>query len=242
MALPRVALVTGAAARIGRAIMLDLCANGWVGALHYNRSEAAAAGVVREIEAAGGKAAMFQADLSDAEQMRAMFAACTEQLGAPLCLINNASLFEDDSLQTLTVESWAAHMSTNLQAPVFLAQTFAAALPDGAEGNIINIIDQRVLRPTPEFFSYSASKAALWAVTQSMAQALAPHIRVNAIGPGPVLQSIHQSPEDFEREWRSTILRRGVDVAEIAAAVRFILATPSLTGQMIALDGGQHLS
>ncbi len=238
---PDIVLITGAAARIGRALALDLAARGWQIGVHFNTSAAGAAETLASIKAMGGRAVALQADLADVNAAQGLIARCTEAIGPPTCLINNASCFNNDVFGRMTALDWQTHMDVNLRAPVFLAQAFAAALPDGKTGNIINIIDQRVLRPSPEFFSYTASKAALWAVTRTMAQALAPRIRVNAIAPGPVLQSIHQKPEDFEREWRSTILQRGVEVKEIAEAVRFILATPCMTGQMIALDGGQHL-
>jgi NAD(P)-dependent dehydrogenase (short-subunit alcohol dehydrogenase family) len=142
----------------------------------------------------------------------------------------------------MTEESWELHQAVNLRAPVFLSQAFAAHLPPDQTGNIINMIDQRVWRLTPEFYSYTISKSALWSATRTLAQALAPRIRVNAIGPGPVLQSIHQHPEEFAAECRSTLLQRGADAQEISDAIRFILGAPALTGQMIALDGGQHLS
>ena len=157
------------------------------------------------------------------------------------CLINNASHFEDDRLQTLNEESWRTHMAVNLQAPVFLSQALSAQLPVGEEGNIINILDQRVLRPNPLFFSYTLTKSALFTATKTMAQALAPRIRVNAIGPGPALASIYQSNEEFEREANSTLLGRGTTPEEIAEAVIFILRAQAMTGQMIALDAGQHL-
>jgi NAD(P)-dependent dehydrogenase (short-subunit alcohol dehydrogenase family) len=163
--------------------------------------------------------------------------------GAPLrCLVNNASLFLNDGMGKLDAALWQAHMDVNLRAPVFLAESFAAHLPPGSAGNIINIVDQRVLRPAPGFFSYTVSKSGLAWVTRTMAQALGPHIRVNAIAPGPVLRSIHQTQEEFEAEGRSTLLRHGTTPEEIAGAVHFLLGTPSVTGQTICLDGGQHLT
>jgi NAD(P)-dependent dehydrogenase (short-subunit alcohol dehydrogenase family) len=157
------------------------------------------------------------------------------------CLVNNASVFETDTATTVTRESWDAHMETNLRAPFVLMQAFAAALPDGAQGNVVNIIDERVWNLTPYFVSYTVSKVGLWALTQTMALALAPRIRVNAIGPGPTLPSPRQSAAQFERQWAAMPLRRGTTPAEICAALRFILAAPAMTGQMIALDGGRHL-
>jgi NAD(P)-dependent dehydrogenase (short-subunit alcohol dehydrogenase family) len=165
-----------------------------------------------------------------------------QRFGPMTCLINNASLFLYDDVATLGQDLWDRHMAINLKAPVFLAKALAENLPAGVSGNVINIIDQRVWKPTPHFFSYAASKAGLWAVTQTLAQALAPHIRVNAIGPGPALKSIHQAASDFDTQAKSTLLGRGTTPDEIAAAVRFILDAPAMTGQMIALDGGQHLA
>jgi NAD(P)-dependent dehydrogenase (short-subunit alcohol dehydrogenase family) len=203
---------------------------------------AAAGRSVAELQKLGVNASPLGADLADDQQLAALLAACVSQLGAPTCLINNASEFQFDDLATMTPTDWTRHMDVNLRAPVFLGQAFAAALPVGATGNIINIIDQRVWKPTPEFFSYTLSKQGLWDATRLMAQALAPSIRVNGIGPGPVLKSVHQTAADFAHEAASTPLGRGSAPDEIAAAVRFILDAPAMTGQMIALDGGQHLS
>jgi NAD(P)-dependent dehydrogenase (short-subunit alcohol dehydrogenase family) len=163
-------------------------------------------------------------------------------LGPLGCLVNNASIFEEDDIRSLEPDRWDRHQAVNLRAPLLLAKAFADVLPAEMVGNIINIVDQRVWRPVPTFLSYSVSKAGLWAATQMLAQALAPRIRVNAIGPGPVLASIYQSPEDFAAEAAGTLLGHGTSPAEIARAVLFILETPAMTGQMIALDGGQHLA
>ena len=236
------ALITGAARRIGRALALDLAGAGWTIAIHYRKSRSEAENVVREIVDRGGRAKSFRADLADPDAPRELVADVVRELGPPTVLINNASEFLPDTVQSLDNGTWDLHLGINLKAPVFLAQAMAVSLPSGCEGNIINIIDQRVWNLTPDFFSYTISKAGLWTATRTLAQALAPRIRVNAIGPGPVLRSIHQTNDDFERESRSTILGRGASAEEIAATIRFILATPSLTGQMIALDGGQHLT
>ncbi len=236
------ALITGAARRIGRALAVDLANAGWAVAIHYRNSAAEAEALAREIRAEGGTAGTFQADLADRAALTRLVADAARALGPLTALINNASEFLPDSLQTLDEETWDLHLRINLKAPVFLAQAMAAQLPEGAEGNVINIIDQRVWNLTPDFFSYTISKAGLWTATQTLAQALAPRIRVNAIGPGPVLRSIHQTKDEFAHEAETTLLGRGPTAGEIAAAVRFILATPSLTGQMIALDGGQHLT
>jgi NAD(P)-dependent dehydrogenase (short-subunit alcohol dehydrogenase family) len=238
----KTALVTGAANRIGRAIALDLGAQGWQVAIHYNTSQKEAAQTVSDIEEAGGTANAIQVDLSDLDAVKALLPACTERLGAPSCLINNASLFEHDRIERLKPENWHAHLDINLRAPVFLAQSFAANLPEGTEGVIINLLDQRVWKLTPDFFSYTISKSALWSATRTLAQGLAPRIRVNAIGPGPTLANSRQTSDAFERQQKATLLQRGAGLDEICSAVRFILDAPSMTGQMIALDGGQHLA
>jgi NAD(P)-dependent dehydrogenase (short-subunit alcohol dehydrogenase family) len=235
------ALVTGAGLRIGRAIALDLAAHGWVGAAHYHRSADAAARLADEIKTAGGRAVAIGADLGDAADVEALVPRAGAAIGPLTLLVNNASRFDNDSVDTATLQSWEAHLDVNLRAPFFLTQAFARQLPDGANGNVINLIDMRVWKPTPYFASYTVSKAGLWTLTQTMAMALAPRIRVNGIGPGPVLPSARQTPEQFARQWHSTPLGRGATPEEIAATVRFILAASAMTGQMIALDGGQHL-
>ncbi|MFN3867639.1 MAG: SDR family oxidoreductase [Hyphomicrobiaceae bacterium] len=238
----RTALITGAARRIGRAIALDLAERGWNVAIHFRNSVDDAESLAADVRTFGVRAETFKADLSVAEQVDHLVAAVAAVMGAPCCLINNASEFQLDTLQTLTRDTWHLHLDTNLKTPVFLAQGLAAHLPTGCEGNIINIIDQRVWNLKPDFFSYTISKAGLWTATRMLAQALAPRIRVNAIGPGPVLRSIHQTEEEFAAEAASTLMGRGVSVAEIADAVRFIMEAPAMTGQMIVLDGGQHLT
>lgn len=238
----RSALITGAGRRIGRAVALDLASKGWSVAVHYGFSADEAGEVVETIIARGGRAIAVEADLADQAEVEALMQQAAGQLGgAPRCLINNASLFEPDDIGTLSAASWERHLAINLKAPVFLAQAMYRLMPPGEIGNIINIIDQRVWRLTPEFFSYTISKAGLWTATQTLAQALAPRIRVNAVGPGPTLANVYQSAEDFAAEAAATPLGRGTSPEEIAAAVQFILASPSLTGQMLALDGGQHL-
>ncbi len=235
-------LITGAARRIGRAIALDLAEAGFAVAIHYRNSGTEAEALAQHIRDRGGRARTFQADLADRQALDALVATIGRELGPLTTLINNASEFLPDSIGHLDEKTWDLHLCINLKAPVFLSEAVARQLPEGADGNIINIIDQRVWNLTPEFFSYTISKAGLWTATRTLAQALAPRIRVNAIGPGPVLKSIHQTDDDFDKEKKSTLLKRGPSAQEIATAVRFILATPSLTGQMIALDGGQHLT
>lgn len=237
------ALVTGAAKRIGRTLALELAKDGWSIAIHHNNSESEAESLKAEIEAMGRKAVTLQADLREATAPAEILATATKALGALTLLINNASLFESDEADSMTVESWDDHAHANLRAPAFLAQAFAAQIPADTEGNIINIIDQRVWRPTPRFLSYTISKMGLWDLTRVLAMSLAPaHIRVNGIGPGPTLANARQSQEDFDRQTKATILGHGTSPDEIARAVRFILSAPAMTGQMIALDGGQHLA
>ncbi len=238
---PRSALVTGAARRIGRAIALALAENGWAVAVHYNQSEDAARALAEDITEGGGRAAAVPADLDSESAAAGLVERACGEIGPVTCLVNNASVFEDDSPETATRQSWDLHMQVNLRTPFVLTQAFAAQLPDGTGGNVVNIIDQRVWNLTSRFTSYTLSKAALWTMTQTLALALAPEIRVNAIGPGPTLPSPRQTEDAFDRQWAALPLARRVEPEEIAEAVRFILDVPAMTGQMIALDGGQHL-
>lgn len=237
----RAALITGAARRIGRQIATDLAAQGYALGIHYNGSADDAAALVGQIRASGGKAEMFQGDLADPQVPTRLIEQSVKAFGGVSLLINNASRFEYDDLQTMTPESWSQHLDTNLRAPIFLAQAFAATLPETASGNIINILDQRVWKPNPRFFTYALSKSALWDATRTMAQGLAPRIRVNAIGPGPVLPSPRMDQREFDKQASLTLLQHGTSPQEISAAVSFILSATAMTGQMIVLDGGQHL-
>jgi NAD(P)-dependent dehydrogenase (short-subunit alcohol dehydrogenase family) len=239
--LPRAAIVTGAARRIGRAIALGLADAGYAVAVHHLQSHAEADAVVGEITAKGGRAVSLQCDLAVEAETETLLARAATALGPIGVLINSASVFERDEALTTTRESWDRHLETNLRAPFVLTQAFARALPADTGGAIINIVDERVWNLTPHFVSYTISKAGLWTLTQTLALALAPRIRVNAIGPGPVLPSPRQSDDSFTRQYRATPLARPAVPEEIAAAVRFLLDTPSVTGQMIALDSGQHL-
>jgi NAD(P)-dependent dehydrogenase (short-subunit alcohol dehydrogenase family) len=238
-----VAMITGAARRIGHDIALALADDGYDLALviRPNRSDQDGAALKREVEARGVKVAILSADLSQQADVEKLIPDAAAALGPVSVLINNASVFEADDARTMTYASWSEHMDVNLRAPAFLARALHAQLPRGG-GNIINMIDQRVWRPNPLFFSYTLSKMALWDMTRVMAQAFAPGIRVNGIGPGPTLQSVHQTAEDFAHEAATTPLGHGTTPQEICAAMRFILASPAMTGQMIALDGGQHLA
>jgi NAD(P)-dependent dehydrogenase (short-subunit alcohol dehydrogenase family) len=236
-----VALVTGGARRIGRAIVNDLAAHGWAIAIHYNRSRDEAERVASDIRAAGGRAALVTGDFADFHRLHGIVDQVAEALGAPTLLVNNASIFEDDSVGALDRDLWERQLSVNLAAPVFLAEAFAARVPDGAEGNIVNLLDQRIWKPTPRHFSYQISKSALFTATETLAQALAPRIRVNGIAPGPVLPSPHSSEEGFRRLTERVLLRRAPDLSDFGRTVRYLVETRSITGQVIALDGGQHL-
>ena len=239
--IPRVALVTGGAQRLGRAIALALGAAGFDVAIQYRESGGAAEATASELRAMGRRAAVLRADLAVEAEVEGLVAAARDALGPVGVLINNASTFERDEWHDATRESWDAHLEPNLRAPFVLMQHVARALPERAEGAIVNMLDQRVWSLTPHFVSYTVSKAALWALTQSMALALAPRLRVNAVGPGPAMASPRQTAEQFERQCASVPLGRGTGPAEVARAVLAILALPAMTGQMIALDGGQHL-
>ena len=245
------ALVTGAGKRLGAAMAVYLARRGFDVAVHYASSEAEAASVVAEIAALGRKAVAVQADLLDEAQVQTLIARAVEGLGGPLTvLVNNASIFEYDTLASATRRSWDRHIESNLRAPFVLTQGFAAqvpqAVPDAAgepvaQGLIVNMIDQRVHKLTPEFMTYTLAKMGLWALTQTAAQGLAPHVRVNAIGPGPTLQGGRQSDTHFARQRAATVLKRGANPSDITAALGFFLDSPAVTGQMIAVDGGQHL-
>jgi NAD(P)-dependent dehydrogenase (short-subunit alcohol dehydrogenase family) len=239
--IPKAALVTGGARRIGRAVALALAEAGYAVAVHHHTSHAAAEALVTEIAQAGGSALTLAADLSDETAVKKLVPDATAVLGPIGVLVNNASMFNNDTVSTATRESWDAHLAVNLRAPFVLIQDFAARLPADSGGVVINLLDERVWNLTPYFVSYTVSKTGLWTLTRTMALALAPRIRVNAIGPGPTLPNARQTPEQFLDRCRAMPLRRGTSPREIAAAMRFILEAPSMTGQMIALDGGEHL-
>jgi NAD(P)-dependent dehydrogenase (short-subunit alcohol dehydrogenase family) len=235
-------LITGAARRIGGAIAEDLAAHGFGVAIHCNHSSDEADLLAATIGGRGGRAAVIQADLADLDATARLFGEAETAIGPISILINNASLFEDDSIRDFEWDLWDRHFDVHLKAPALLARSLDAALPAGSEGLVVNIIDQRVWRPTPRYFSYTLSKSALWMATQTMAQALAPKVRVNAIGPGPTLANSRQQPEDFQAQVDGLILKQGPALAEFGATVRYLWQARSVTGQMIALDGGQHLA
>ncbi len=235
-------LVTGAAKRIGRTIALDLAEHGYAVAIHYRSSANDARALADEIAARGGRAATVAGDLADPAVPEQLIADATDALGPLTALVNNASIFERDDAATVSADSWDSQLDVNTRAPVLLARHFAAALPEGSTGGIVNLIDQRVLKPTPMFFSYAVSKEALWSATRMLAQGLAPFVRVNAVSPGPTLANVRQSADDFRRQQEAVLLGRGPSVREIADAVRYLLESPSVTGQMLVVDGGQHLA
>lgn len=235
-------LVTGGAKRIGRAIVEDLAAHGFGVAIHCGRSRREADDLAATITTGGGRAVVLQANLTDMAAVDRLVAEAQLALGPISLLVNSASAFDNDSIADFDWETWDRHFALHVKAPALLAKNFAAALPLGMEGLIVNIIDQRVLRPNPHFFSYSLSKAALWAATKTMAQALAPRIRVNAIGPGPTLPSPRQDEAAFAAQLDGLLLKHGPALSEFGATIRYLWEARSVTGQMIAIDGGQHLA
>jgi NAD(P)-dependent dehydrogenase (short-subunit alcohol dehydrogenase family) len=239
--IPRAALVTGGAQRLGRAIALALAEAGFSVAIHCHASRDDAERTANGVRALGAGAVVLQADLADESASAGLLPAAAAALGPVGVLVNNASVFERDEWHDATRASWDRHIETNLRAPFVLTQGFARALPASAEGVVINMIDQRVWSITPHFVSYTVSKAGLWALTRSMALALAPRIRVNAIGPGPALPSQRQTEAQFARQSAAVPLGHGTGPDEVARAAIAILSLPAMTGQMLALDGGQHL-
>ena len=239
--IPRVALVTGGARRLGRAIVLGLARSGFDVAIHFNSSQQAAEATQAEVSGLGRRGVVLQADLGEEAQTERLISRVAGGLGPVGVLVNNASRFDRDEWNDVSRSSWDAHMEANLRTPFVLTQAFARSLPPGAEGVVINMVDQRVWSLTPHFVSYTISKAGLWALTQTMALALAPRIRVNAIGPGPALPSPRQTQAQFANQAGSVPLGHGTSPAEVARAIIAILNLPAMTGQMIALDGGQHL-
>lgn len=236
------ALITGGARRIGRALVTAAADAGYDIAIHVRHMDDAADAAAAEVRARGRRAAILTCDLRQEGATVALVGEAETELGAVTLLVNCASAFEEDAFADMNRASWDAHLETNLRAPLVLAQVFARRLPPGRDGLIVNLLDQRVLNPSPEFFSYSLSKAALWDATRMLAQALAPRIRVNGIGPGPTLPSIHQDQAAFDAEAAATLLQRPVEPREIADALRYLIDAPSVTGQMIAVDAGQHLA
>lgn len=236
------ALITGGAKRIGRALVTAAADAGYDVAIHVRSVGDEAETTAAEVRARGRKATILACDLRKESTTVALVGEAETELGPVTLLVNCASVFEEDAFSDMNRASWDAHMETNLRAPLVLAQAFARRLAADREGLIVNVLDQRVLRPTPEFFSYSLSKTALWEATKILAQALAPRVRVNGIGPGPTLPSVHQDPAAFDAEARATLMGRPVPAGEIGQALRYLIDARSVTGQMIAVDSGQHLA
>ena len=241
MAESQTVLVTGAAKRLGRAIAVDLADHGWDVAIHFNSSEVEARETADQVRAHGRRVALLQADLSNEDEAARLITRAADALGTITALVNSASLFEPDDWRTASRESWNQHMAVNLRAPFVLCQAFGKALAEAEKGAIVNVIDQRVLKPTPQFLSYSMSKAALYWLNTTLAQALAPRIRVNAVAPGPTIINARQSEVHFCRQREATILGSGAEPQDICDAVRYLLTASAVTGEMIAVDGGQHL-
>jgi NAD(P)-dependent dehydrogenase (short-subunit alcohol dehydrogenase family) len=236
-----IALVTGAAKRIGCAIARGLAQAGWDVAIHCHRSESDAKTLQGEIAELGRRAITLRADLANATEVEHLIQRCADQLGAPTCLVNNASMFSYDNISSVTTAQWDATHAANLRAPIILSRDFAKHLPAGVDGNIINLLDQKLANLNPDFFSYTISKAGLDAATHTMAMALAPRIRVNAVAPGLTLVSGDQTPDNFAQAHCMTPLGRAGDLDDIVASVLFLLRTKSITGQTIFVDGGQRL-
>ena len=237
----RVALVTGAGKRIGRAISLGLAAEGWDLALHFHHSQAETDALAAEISALGVKAAAVRCDLGSADQVSDLIAECERALGMVTCLVNNAALFEYDDLASLDADKWQRHMDVNLRAPLLLAKSFAARIPDGATGCIVNLLDQKVFNLNPDFLSYTIAKIGLEGATRVLAMALAPKVRVCGVAPGITLVSAEQTVNGFAQAHRIAPLGRSSNVEDIADAVRFVVNARALTGTTIVVDGGQHL-
>ena len=236
------ALITGGTRRIGRALVGCAAEAGYDVAIHCRHIDDEAETAAAEVRARGRKAVLLTSDLRKEATSVALVGEAEAELGPVTLLVNSASVFEGDAIHDMNRASWDLHMETNLRAPLVLAQVFARRLPADRDGLIVNVIDQRVLGTSRGFFSYSLSKAALWDATRLMARELAPRIRVNGIGPGPTLPSIHQDQAAFDAEAAGTLMGRSVAPAEIAQALRYLIAAPSVTGQMIAVDAGQHLT
>jgi NAD(P)-dependent dehydrogenase (short-subunit alcohol dehydrogenase family) len=238
----KVALVTGGARRVGRAIALDLARHGWAVAIHHGRSGDEAAALAAAIREAGGTAVAVPGDLADTAALPAIVARAAAALGPLTLLVNNAAIYEKDVPGALDGALWQRQLAINLTAPVFLAEAFAAGLSEDVEGNIVNLLDPRVYRPTPDYFSYQVSKSGLLAATIAQARAFAPRIRVNAIAPGPVLPSAHTTPERYEHRVRSLPLGRAPALEDFGRTVRYFVESSSVTGEVIALDAGEHIA
>ena len=238
---PGVAIVTGGSKRIGKSIVKKLSFLGWKVIIHYNSNKNDALSLQKEIQKKGGAASIIKANLNSSKATEELISKSEKKFGKLTLLVNNASIFENDSVHSLTIDTWDIHNNVNTRAPLLLSQSFAKLLPKKEPGVIINIIDQRVFSPRPDFISYSSSKNSLFWLTKVLAQALSPKIRVCAIGPGPTLKGARQTDNDFKNQSQSVPLGNGSSPEDISQAIEFILNASSFTGQMITLDGGEHL-
>ncbi|MFN9029086.1 MAG: SDR family oxidoreductase [Betaproteobacteria bacterium] len=236
-----VALVTGAARRIGRTIALALARDGWDVGVHYGASRDNALATVRAIEALGRRAVALPCDLANAASVRRLVADCSSALGSVICLVNNASLFAEDRIDSISAETLQRHMQVNVAAPLLLAQALHAALPADARGVVINLLDQKLFNPNPDYLSYTLSKAALHEATTLLAQALAPRLRVVGVAPGITLTSGDQTETGFAKAHTKTPLGRSSTPEDVAAAVVYLARAQAVTGTTLLVDGGQHL-
>ena len=238
----KIVLITGAGKRLGEATALKLHSLGMNIIIHYNKSKIPANILKREIVALGVRCETIKCNFNDRRKVDKFYSKASKLLGKISCLINNASVFENDKILNFTPKSWDKHLDTNLYAPIKLSKDFAKEYKNEKNGNIINILDQGVINPSTTFFSYNISKAALHSATVILAKSLAPNIRVNAIGPGPTIKNEYQSDKNFKKQVKSTLLKKGSKPTDISNTLNYILATESLTGQLIVVDGGEHLS
>jgi len=238
----KTALVTGGARRVGRAIVEDLAAHGWAVAIHHGTSKSEAEALAADIRRGGGVSVVVGGDLSDVGGVSNVVVGASAAIGPLSLLVNNAAIYEKDIPGALDPGLFQRQLTINLTAPVFLAEAFAAQLPEREEGNVVNLLDPRVFRPDPGYFSYQISKSALLAATLALARAYAPRIRVNAIAPGPVVPSAHTTPERYANRINQLPLRRAPSLADFGRTVRYFVDNTSVTGEVIALDSGQHLA
>jgi NAD(P)-dependent dehydrogenase (short-subunit alcohol dehydrogenase family) len=235
-------LITGGSQRIGRSIALFLKDSNYNFIIHYNKSSKAARELKNIINGHGRDCEIVKTDLSKISDVKNIIKISKKFFGPINAIVNNASLFINDNIENLNDKLWYDHMNINLYAPLIISKEFNKQLPKKSLGHIINILDQNVVNPDTSFFSYSISKSALLSATTIMAKSFAPNIRVNAIGPGPTLKNIHQSKKHFDQSIKNTLLKIGSPPEEIAKTVKFLLESKSITGQFIAVDGGEHLS
>jgi NAD(P)-dependent dehydrogenase (short-subunit alcohol dehydrogenase family) len=235
-------IITGGATRIGAAIAEDLADGKNQITIHYNKSKKKAKQLRNILEKKGSKIFLIKADLNKISELNKIINFANVKMKGVNCLINNASLFENDSVKNFSIKKWNKHLNINLRAPVILIKQFSKLVPKNVKANIINIIDQRVFKLTPFFLSYTLSKTGLYTLTKTSAMSLAPNIRVNGIAPGPTIKNKRQSLKHFKKQYLSTLLKKSVDTKEICSAIKFLITNKSITGQVIAIDSGQNLN